>query len=220
MLSQRLKSEVEKYYYRVKDTNPLFANASNGTLSEREIAEYLYNIQYLITFTPVYLGLATRRCEELGLTHLAGFYRSKKGEEVDHDRWAEDDLSRLKAKFQYEPTKRIAHPIKQLVTYLEKMITENPKLYLGYILLAEYFTVLLGPQWLSDLEANCNIPASMMTVIGNHASLDKEHVLDDIHQLDTFLANETNADPFVAVVKTAADLHEQFCSLVGTVHGK
>lgn len=216
MLSQTLKSKVESYFYRVKDTNPLFDNARKGKITEKEVGAYLVNILYLIQHTPIYLNYAVRKAEERGQEEIAWFFKTKMGEESGHDKWAEKDISALTKEFQYTPPSQICPEISSLVSYLKEVIDKDPALYIAYIFLAEYFTVLLGPQWLNDLETECGIPKSMMSVIGNHVELDKEHVLEDIREIDR-LIQDADEKKYVEVLEKAISLHEHFCSRVGKV---
>ena len=217
MISQILKENVEEYYYRVKDTNPLFVNARNGKLTEKNVSSYLNNVLYLIRHTPVYLSYAQGKARERKMEPLAVFFGSKLREEDGHDKWAMNDLEHLKEKFGVTPQKDLSPHILELVDFLKVTIEKDPNLYVAYIFLAEYFTILLGPSWLNDLETQCGIPKSMMTVIGNHAELDKEHVKEDIIQMDALLVKVKKPELFVSVLQKAIQLHENFCKEVGKV---
>ncbi|MCX6128119.1 MAG: hypothetical protein NTX25_03530, partial [Proteobacteria bacterium] len=60
----------------------------------------------------------------------------------------------------------------------QAMIEKDPFGYFIYVLYAEYFTVLAGPPCLAAIEKNCKIPMSLMSIIGKHAELDRDHVQD------------------------------------------
>jgi hypothetical protein len=217
VLSKLFKVKVEDYYHHVKKTNPLFENTRKGKITEKEIGAYLVNILYLIRHTPIYLTYAKKKAEQRGEMEIAKFFQSKFGEESGHDKWAEKDLSQLKESFSHIPENNITPDMKELVDYLRDIIDRDPALYIAYIFLAEYFTVLLGPSWLNDLEEKCGIPRSMMSVIGNHVELDKGHVLEDIRQIDSLLGDVADPQPFLDVLSKATLLHERFCAEVGKV---
>jgi hypothetical protein len=215
VLGQLMKSTVENYYRRASDSNPLFRNARLGRLKPENINAYLSNILYLIQHTPTHLSYAKAKAKERKMDDLAVFFGTKMHEEDGHDKWAESDLSEMNKKFGATPDKNLSPHIVHLVKYIKEIIDRDPSLYVSYIFLAEYFTVLIAPNWLEDLEKNCGIPRSMMSVIGNHAELDKEHVAEDLRQIELLLGHVKNAEPFLETLKTAITLHENFCSEVG-----
>jgi len=71
----------------------------------------------------------------------------------------------------------------ELTDLIERYIRLNPNLYLPYILLAEYFIVLVGPRWLSALETKCRLPSRFISIVGNHVELDKSHVDEDLREI-------------------------------------
>lgn len=216
MLSQILKEEIETYYAQAKLSNPLYVNAERGKLTSNELTRYVSNVLYLIQHTPVYLKLAELKSREYGMDKLAAFYREKLGEESGHDKWAEEDLDALKKKAGIIPHKDLSSSILALVDYLRQTIENDPSLYLPYILFAEYFTVLAGPSWVANLEKKCGISPKMMSVVGNHAELDKDHVQDDLKAIDALVTKE-DVEPFLDVLKISVHFYEGFCSDVGTV---
>lgn len=212
MLDTLLKENIERYCHRARETNPLFVRARKGELSPQHIHTYLTNVLFLIRHTPPYLQLARQRSAQLGLKDLEAFYASKLGEEQGHDAWAESDISKLKQAFRLEQAPPgVSASMRELVLYLETVIERDPALYLPYILLAEYSTVLIGPSFLNDLREKCGIPPEMMSVIGNHAELDRNHVIDDLAAIGKLLESKKSHEPFLDVFQHSSRLYEQFC---------
>lgn len=214
-MSQLMKSTIESYYRRTKDSNPLYRNARMGRLKAENIHAYLNNVLYLVQHTPIHLSYAKSQASARKMKALAVFFESKMKEEIGHDKWAENDLSEMKKKFGSDTQRDLSPHMVRLVEFIHDTIERDPSLYVAYIFLAEYFTVLAAPEWLRDLETNCGIPRAMMSVIGNHSELDKEHVAEDIEQIEAFFADVENPEPFLEVLKTAHTLYENFCSEVG-----
>jgi len=217
MVSEVLKKEIEHYYAHMRQTNPLFQNAKNGTLTAQSMNRYLAGILFLIRHTPVHLRLAKMRAKELGQDRIADFYASKLHEEEGHDQWARADIAKMRALSpvpEHLKGPNVPPPIMDLVSYIEEQIRNDPPRYLAYIFLAEYFTVLAGPEWLADLESHCGIPKTFMSVIGNHVDLDQAHVLDDIKEIDKYL-DDSKVAAATKVLKGAMNFHEAFCTDVG-----
>lgn len=216
MTTQQLKQSIERFHQHIKNSSPLFLNAKNGTLTDRHIAEYLKNILYLIRHTPIHLSLAKKRSSELSLFQLEQFFNQKLKEEHDHDRWAEQDL------IQFLGSKEIiledlSFTIKALISMIEETIQKDPRQYLAYVFFSEYFTVLGGDEWMEDLEKQCKIHRSSMTVIGNHVDLDKAHVQEDILQINSLVEETGSFEKLSHSLQNFMNLFESFCVEMGTV---
>jgi len=218
MLGLILQTEVDNYYRRVKQTNPLFLNAERGKVGASEVSRYIENILYLVRHTPIHLKFARQKAQERGLVAIAKFYRAKLGEESGHDQWAEQDLARLSKTFGTQAKGELAPSMIRLVEYLNGLIVREPAHYLAYVFFAEYFTVIAAPEWLEALEKKCGIPASMLSVLGNHVELDKDHVLKDVEVIEKLVSKDaTNLPALVEVIRTAMGFHEKFCLEVGDI---
>ena len=169
---------------RLLRSSRLFRLAEEGAVKPETVSAYLFNIRYLIRHTPTYLELARRESEARGQLDLAGYYAVKAAEEHGHDVWADNDLASVTRSHQVVPPCDPSPAIAELVHYLRYVITADPQRYLGYILLAEYFTVLVGPAWLNALDESCGISPSSLTAIGHHVELDREHVSEGLSQID------------------------------------
>jgi len=186
-VSEVLRGDIEEFVNELRQTNRLLASARLGTLSLDAIGRYLRSIHYLLRHTPVHLSLAEEEARHRGHLELADYFARKSAEEVGHDQWAEADMAALSKRFGVTLP---ADPCATIVTTVKanaNTILENPLLYLVYILFAEYSIVLIGPEWIGALEKHCGVPASMMTAVGNHAELDKEHVVEGSADIDAFL---------------------------------
>lgn len=185
MLSEKLKSRIERYYEEFREVSPLFVEARAGKMTASKVERLLYNIRYLIRHTPVHLAMGLRRSRELGEEDLTAYFRDKLGEEQGHDIWADNDLKEIQKEFGAAREEWLSPKLVELVAYLGTKAGQDPAHYVAYIFLAEYFTVLSTSELLDALEANCGIPARLLSVLGNHAELDKKHVADDFRILDT-----------------------------------
>ncbi len=144
MVSEQLKCEIEKFADDLRRST-LVKLARRGEVTPAAMAFYIANLRILVKATDVNLRLAEARAKELECSTLAEYFAHKRGEEDGHERWADDDISRLQAQFATDPSTRISPAIRSLLGYLREAIQDDPVRYLAYMLLAEYVTVLVGP---------------------------------------------------------------------------
>lgn len=216
MLSQELASEIESFYSDIRGNSPIFLNAEAGKLSEKEISRYLSGILYLVQHTPENLTAAKNQALARGENRLAAFFSTKLREEDGHDKWAEEDLDNIAKKFDSRVTAESSDHIRDLVIYTKKIIAQDPYLYVPYILFVEYFTVLAAPEWLPLLEDRCGIPQSMMSVVGNHAELDKFHVESGMREIDELVQPAYKAD-FIRTLRDSMAYFKAFYDEVGSI---
>jgi pyrroloquinoline quinone (PQQ) biosynthesis protein C len=150
----------------------------------------LCSIHYLLRHTPIHLSLAETRSRQLGHDELAAFFAHKRAEEDGHHRWAEADMSRFAERFNISIPTDPSPTMRALVDANTDTVMDDPFLYLAYILLTEYFVVRTGSEWIAALSENCGIPASMVTAVGNHAELDKDHVEEGCAEIDALVGPE------------------------------
>lgn len=209
MIGDALRLEVERYAARARRTNALYVRAQEGTLGPKHLTAYLTGIHWLVLHTPLHLNVAVARANELGDAALARHYVHKLEEEQGHHAWAENDLERMALA---APRSIGVHPsMKELVAYIEGLIQDDPTLYLAYILFAEYLTVILGGEWLSILEARCGIPRASMSVIDNHATLDREHVGEGLAVIDSLVADPKKLPRMREALLGSARRFDAFC---------
>jgi hypothetical protein len=169
--------EIDAFYAELKKKNVFYRRIFSGDIQVNEFAAYLRNVSFLITYTPVHLTLAERVAKERGYSMLASYFKAKMGEEKEHDKWGDDDVAALKKKFKVpEEAIGITSEMKEYIKGNEQLIQDDPYAYFVYVLFAEYFTVIAGPECMASVERHAKIPQNMMTIVGNHVELDKHHV--------------------------------------------
>lgn len=217
MIAAALRVDIERLAGDVR-SSPLLARAAGGTLRAEHLAAYLASVHRLVQQTPVHLAEARRRAEAAGDRRLAAHFEAKLGEEHGHDAWAERDLHRVgRMRRSMATSATVAPSMMSLVDYVGTLVQRAPVLYLAYILVAEYVTVLLGPEWLHQLEARCGIPRSAMTVVGNHAELDQAHTQEAFDHIDELVGDPRLLPQLRAVVVESLRLFNAFCSEVVTI---
>lgn len=218
MIGRALRAEIESYAVVVRRSNPLYTGAAGGTLTADHLAFYLKNVHYLIRHTPIYLRRARDRARSNGDERLALHYANKLGEEAGHDEWAAADLERISRTTQMPVAEDVAPSIRELVAWLAIMIDEDPTLYLAYILFTEHLVVVLGMDWLDHLERRCGIPKSSMSVVANHAELDRDHVEEALDRIDDLVGDPTKLPALRGALRTSISFFDRFCDEVTTLH--
>jgi hypothetical protein len=213
MISTTLKRDIEAYADELRASSPLLAKAKAGELPPSSVATYFASIHYLLTQTPIHLELARARALELGAVDLARFYEEKREEELGHDAWAASDLEHLRATFgESVQGSTPAEAMLTLVAHTRETIAADPFSYLAYILFAEYFTVVLGPEWLSALQANCGVPAEAMTSVAKHIELDQEHVLDGCREIEALAGDDAHHSSLRSMLRATMNRFSSFCA--------
>jgi len=210
-IATRLARCIEAYAARLAESHPLMDLARRGRLCPSAVGDYLANARFLVHNTPRHLALAAQRSEQLGLEGLAAFYRKKYAEELGHEAWAESDLAHIEHRFGVECAKDASPHLRDLIHYLDRVIAARPELYLAYSLFAEYFTVLIGPTWVSALRDHCGIPTAALSVVVNHAELDKGHVSEELYALDALLGHDADPVAYLDVLHCGMRHFEAFC---------
>lgn len=214
MIGHALRAEIDRYAVEMRRSNPLFTKAEDGSLTSECIARYLANVHALITYTPTYLARARDRARAAGDDRLADHYQHKRAEEVGHDEWAENDFQRVSVQAVKRVERAAVPAITALIAYLADIIDEDPALYLAYILFTEQLIVLLGPEWLALLEDRCGIPRASMTVIANHAELDKEHVEEALEEIDDLVGDPHKLPRMREALLESISYFDRFCAEV------
>jgi hypothetical protein len=220
MISSILTRDIDTYASDIRASSRLLANAKAGTLPKSAVNKYLSSIRFLLTQTPVNLELARTRATEIGATDLARFFEQKRDEEAGHHEWAESDLAVLRAVSEpprAESEKGNDAPLetmRALIRETRDAIVQNPFSYLAYILFAEYFTVVLGPEWMAALESRCGIPAAALTAVSKHVELDKEHVLEGCREIDALVSDPALLQPLRATLGSTMTRFSSFCEEV------
>ena len=208
MSARKLTEDIEAFAARMRQSR-LMLQAQQGRVSRKTVERYLRAIHYLVRHTPVHLELARKRAEFLCETELAGYFERKAGEESGHDRWAEADLVALGASLDGGAVS--VSSVVALEKYLRKIIEEDPGRYLAYILFAEYFTVLMGSEWVQTLEQRCGVPPRSMSVIERHVDLDKGHVVDGIREIETLISDPERLERLHETLEQSMRYFAAFC---------
>lgn len=211
MVARELVVDIESYAARMDRTNALFTWAQSGRLTPAVLSNYLFNMRILVQHGPEHLARAHRSALRHGELALAAHYAEKREEELGHHEWAENDLGLVEARFGARPHGRPCPGLLQLLRFIEDTIDRDPRLYLAYLLLAEYLVVLRVDEWLALLEARCGIPKEMVSILGAHAELDRHHTAEGIEVIERFASDPALRAPMREVVADALEHFEAFC---------
>lgn len=174
-----LTRHIQNFFRSLKKQNIFYQRIFDGSLTAPELTRFLQNVSFLTAHTPAHLKLAHALAKTRGEQALARYFAEKLDEEVGHDQWGTEDVAALQKNFHVSSNQLGIVPAMQaLVAGNEAMIRSDPFHYFIYVLYAEYFTVIAGPESLTAIEKNKGIPKSMMTIIGKHAELDQHHVAE------------------------------------------
>lgn len=183
MIAEILKRDIEEFYQKTLKQNPLFIKIMDGTVSMEEVGQFITDIHYLISHTPVFLEYAEQTAKRQGQTQLAAYFAEKIQEEDGHDQWAESDLNLIKMHHKISQ-KKVSKSMNSLVRRLEELIGQKADYYVPYIFFAEYFTVIATPPAVTALKKNLNIDPMMLSVFIKHAEIDKHHVEFGMREID------------------------------------
>ncbi|HVY46640.1 MAG TPA: hypothetical protein VHB21_12215 [Minicystis sp.] len=214
MIANALRGDVERYAELVRRDNPLFVRAAAGSLDRASIAKYLANIRYLIRHTQHHFIVASDEAALRGYPELAVYYRHKQREEAGHDEWARRDLQRVANRDAGWADDNIVPAMHELMRLHVDWIRRDPRLFLSYMLFGEYLIALIGPAWLKLLAERCGIPASSMTVVGNHTELDPGHVEEWSECVDRIVTEPHMLQPMRDVLLETFASFERFCAEV------
>lgn len=210
MIADALKSDIERYAAGMPRRNALYVGAAEGRLTPEMASYYLFNVRHLVRHTPVHLARARERALELGDHALADHWAGKQTEERGHDRWADQDLDRLQDGFRVGAISECSPALLGMIRRNEEVVERDPALYLAYALFTEYLVVLLGPTWLALIEQRCGMPASMFSIIGKHAELDREHTAEGLEAIDALVTDPAKLGPMREVLRETFAFFERF----------
>jgi hypothetical protein len=214
-----LKHEIEHDIQARVRSNKLFLAAEQGALTPLQIRTYVSGILFQIRATMGVLRRAEERALAVGDKALAAHYHGKFAEENGHDQWAEKDLESLPGSSGYG-TDPSTMAVGRLVSYLREIVDRDPALFLSYILLAEYLTVLVGPDWLRALESKCGVAPSQISVVANHVELDRDHVAEGVRTIDMLVTSPDKGQPMLDVIRQSVSYYEEFWNEVVSTRTK
>lgn len=210
MIGTALRIDIEKYAGEMDRRNRLLETTRAGKMTRAMVVRYVASLRYMLALTPSHLRRATRRARELGNETLARHFEHKLGEEIGHDKWAENDLTSLEAERAARAGTTAA--ILDLARFVESTIDDNPERYLGYIAFVEYITVMGAGEWLRLLEVHCGIPRAAMTAVGNHVELDREHAEEGFALIDDLVVDPRMLPIMRETVARSMELFDAHCN--------
>ncbi|SMF68615.1 iron-containing redox enzyme family protein [Pseudobacteriovorax antillogorgiicola] len=207
-----VKREVESFLTHMKSKNPLYHALFYQPVSLETLSVFTTNLQRLVEHTPVHLKLAIETSASQNREPLQSFFRDKFLEEQGHDQWAANDLKRQQTLGSKARNIPILPSMQELIDFNSETILSDPGCYLAYIFLAEYMTVLGTPDMLKSLQENSKIPPDALTILGNHAELDQNHVLNWESEIANLVDLNQYEPLFLDTIRRAASRYEQFCT--------
>ncbi len=183
---KEITQKIDQYYLHLKETSPFFRSIFSGEMRPEYFQQYLVNIKFALAATVVHCAIGAKVADKEGNAKLKKFFLHKIKEEVGHDMWAASDHDELRKKFGLADIKDEMSPaMASVIDANEKMVSQNPGIYLIYMLFGEYFTVVAGSECVNALVERSKFPANTLSVVQKHAELDQEHV----HEWQTELGN-------------------------------
>lgn len=217
-----LKFRVESCAEQELLHNPIFRETRLGHLTESHLGFYHFNLKYIMAKTPGHLKLAAQMAAELGELDCAESFQKRIPEEMGHDLWAAQDLASLNLNPAVKARLHVLPAIKKLNEFILTAIKADPLNYAVYALWAEYFTVLVVPPFVADLEKYCGISPQVMTVLTRHAEIDKDHVADDVAIINQLLSKRLNynLNSFFKIVDWATEHYRNFAEQILEAHNE
>jgi hypothetical protein len=207
-LATQLKTTIERWAEELRRTSGLAALARQGKLPPRAVALYLESLRYLLHNSQLNLVVASAASEKLGDLELAGYFARKAHEEIGHEHWAIDDLNRLPeaATAGLRPSAGML----SLVEWQRNLIERHPVCFAAYALWAEYFTVLVGDEWLDGLAAS-GFERGQISSITKHLQTDRAHAAHGFAEIDQLWQGQPEAAVIIEAVERAGQIFERFC---------
>jgi hypothetical protein len=207
-LSTELRLAIEAWSSDLLRDGLLLQLAKQGKLPPRAFGLYLESLRYLFQHSHQNLVAAAGAAQRIGHVELAAYLECKAHEERGHDQWATNDLSRLPTAAAHDL--RPARAIEDLVALQRALIEQHPVYMLVYALWAEYFTVLLGDEWLDALSAS-GYGRGQVSSIAKHLDADREHAASGLAAVDTLWCGQPERALLLGVVERAGRIFARFC---------
>jgi len=205
-IAMLLKYKIESWALEAARNSELKRLARTGQLQARSMTLYLESLRFVFEQSQLNLACAAQRCQELCDAELEAYFRSKVQEETGHQLWAVDDLRRFG-----EHSQRPAPSSVALIELQRRAIALHPFCMVAYTVWAEYFTVLLGDDWLDDLAAS-GYQRDGVTAISKHLEADAVHAAAAFAEIDQLWRGQPESHVLVSIVEEACTLFENFCA--------
>lgn len=210
-LAAQLKLGIEEWADDLVRDSVLLETAKQGKLPPRAFGLYLESLRYLFLHSQQNLVAAAAAAQRMGHAELAAYFDRKAHEERGHDHWATNDLSRLPAAAANDL--RPLRAIEDLVALQRALIEQHPIHMLVYTLWAEYFTVLLGDEWLDALSVS-GYGRAQVSSIAKHVDADREHAAAGLAEVDRLWDGHPERSSLLGVVERAGRIFARFCDEV------
>lgn len=218
----KVTKRTREFHQHLKANNPFYKHVYAGSLTVDQLEMYLFNIKHSLKSTIPQCATGAKGSRKIGLEKLSKFFLHKIKEETGHDQWADEDLQKIASELtSHQESHKLLPEMQALIAFNNSLVKQDPRLYLIYMLFAEYFTVIAGPEFMEALEAKCHIPRSMISVVTKHAELDKDHVHEWEQTVRDCGVDLTIMEHQVdATLQTIMDKYFAFCATVGSLHVK
>lgn len=211
-LSGELKKRIDDFHESLIRNHPWFRAIYSGPVDPGLVRLMIENLLELVRHTPGHLQLAIAESKKQGLDDMVRLFENKVKEEAGHDAWGEKDLRVLDKTLPRGPGQTGVLPsMTAFIDTIADTIRRDPCLYLPYIYFAEYFTVISGPGLIRNLGENSGIPARALSIIGNHAELDQDHVGEWDELIPKYVDESRYREVFFKVIDEFCQLYEGFC---------
>jgi hypothetical protein len=203
-----IRQSIERWAEELRALSPLGHLARSGKVTPRALALYLESLRYLFVHSQRNLQHAAHTSDAMGLPHLAKYFAHKASEENGHDGWAIEDMTHLPAASLAKLSP--AQSVVRLVELQRSLIAEHPMCFVVYALWAEYFTVLVGDEWLEALSAS-GYARSQVSAIAKHVEADREHAANGFNEIEQLWQGQPEPAVMLGVVTRASNAFEEFC---------
>ena len=213
-LAAVLKQKIEQVTADLRASTPMAEIARAGRFPPRALAFYLESLRFMFEQSQQNLASASLVSEARGESGLAEYFTRKRAEEDGHDAWARHDLSLLPGTATQHIQPALA--VVRLTELQRTLLAKHGMLFVAYVLWAEYFTALVGDEWLEAL-AHSGYRRDQLSAVTEHVALDGAHALDGFAALETLWRGEPSAFELCAAVDQAAHEFKLFCDEVCSV---
>lgn len=210
--SEHLKTLIEDFSATVLKVNPFAVAAKNGTLEESHVVTYLTNLVWIFQQHSAKLLPAIEKARILGQNEVVQFMEEKYAEELDHYQWPQEDLKNRGVMVDAKSDAGVTPSARGLISHIEALVEKDPTLFISYMVLVEYFTVLAAPEFLKNIELNCGITSSQLTAISKHIEADEKHVVDDFEVISLVVHGADQEAEMTSSLKQGMVLVDQFLS--------
>jgi len=207
-LASELKASIEQWAECLRRDSALSHRARAGQLPPRALAVYLESLRYLFRSSYESLGLAAAASHCRGDAELARYFETKAFEEQGHDMWAVSDLAHLPP-LAAEGI-RPAAAIVRLVDLQRRLIEHHPMCFVAYAVWAEYFTALLGDEWLEVLAAQ-GYSRGQLSSIAKHLEADRAHAAAGFAEVEHLWRGSPDREDLLSAVARAGAEFARFC---------